>query len=268
MPTFKSPLQQAVLKILTALVRILMRNGMAYGEFDQLVRKSFVDVAFDEFGVEGKKQTASNVAILTGLNRKEVTKFRDIDSQASSSTNSRQYNRLVRVLGGWVNDPAYLDQNGNPRDLDFEGNASFSELVKNYSGDMPVVAMQKALTQAGNISVLADNKMRLLSRAYLPTDEAPEKLTILGTDTRQLIQTIDHNLTSPADALRFQRKASNRSVHPESVPVIEQYVKKKSQTFLEEVDYLLSQHETDRADSAELSIAVFYHQSTDTDSKS
>jgi hypothetical protein len=267
MLSFKSPLQQAVLKILTALVRILMRNGMAYGEFDQLVRKSFVDVAYSEFAPEGTKQTASNVAILTGLNRKEVTKFRDIDSQ-TSSTNSRQYNRLVRVIGGWVNDPVYLDQNGNSRDLDFEGGASFSELVKNYSGDMPVVAMQKALTQSGNISVLDGNKIRLLSKAYLPTDEAPEKLEILGTDTRQLIQTIDHNLNSPVDALRFQRKASNRSVNPDSIPRIEKYLKKKSQTFLEEADFLLSQHETDQANGAELSIAVFYHQSPDTESKS
>ena len=253
-------LRNTLRKILLALVRTLLRNGMSHGEFDQVARKCFVDVAYRDFAPAGKKQTVSNVAILTGLNRKEVKKLVELDLQQFGG-DKRQYNRVVRVLGGWINDPRYLRKDGNPRDLEYEGKGSFSELVKDYSGDMPVAAMQKVLTRSANIKFTDDNKLRLLSHAYLPSDDPVEKLAILGTDTSELISTIDFNLTAAEEALRFQRKASNPKVALESIPEIKQFLKRKGQAFLEEVDLYLSQHETDDDSSAELSVGLFYHES-------
>lgn len=253
-------LRESLRKILMALIRTLLRNGMSYGEFDQLARKCFVDVAYRDLAPAGKKQTGSNVAILTGLNRKEVKKLADLDLE-QPMLDGRQYNRIVRVLGGWINDPRYLRGDGNPRDLDYEGRDSFSELVKNYSGDMPVAAMQKALQGAGNIKFNDNGQVRLMSHAYLPSNDPAEKLAILGIDTSQLIETIDFNLTAPEDALRFQRKASNARIAPAAVPQVKQFMKRRGQAFLEEIDLYLSQHESDDDSVAELSIGLFYHES-------
>ena len=257
-------LRNTLSKILMALVRTLLRNGMAYGEFDQIARKSFVDVAYRDFTPSGKKQTVSNVAILTGLNRKEVKKLSELDLE-QSPRDDKQYNRVVRVLGGWINDPRFLRKDGNPRDLEQEGENSFSELVKLYSGDMPVAAMQKVLLNSANIKFTDDNKVRLLSHAYLPSDDPVEKLAILGNDASQLVDTIDFNLTAAEEALRFQRKASNPKVAIESIPEIKQFLRRKGQAFLEEVDLYLSQHETEDDSSAEVSVSVFYHESKDED---
>src|SRR5262245_64623233 len=41
-----------------------------------VVRQVYVDVALQEFGLPGRKQTTSRVAILTGLSRKEVARLR------------------------------------------------------------------------------------------------------------------------------------------------------------------------------------------------
>ena len=253
-------LRNTLKNILTAIIRTLLRNGMSYGEFDQIARKCFVDVAFRDFAPEKKKQTVSNVAILTGLNRKEVKKLHELDADQGDA-GGRQYNRVVRVIGGWINDPRFLRKDGNPRDLDYEGERSFSELVKQYSGDMPVAAMQKVLTGSGNIKFTDDNKVRLLSHAYLPSDDPVEKLTILGNDTSELIETIDFNLTAPEEDLRFQRKASNPQVDPEAIPEIKQFLQRKGQAFLEEVDLYLTQHESTDDSGVELSVSVFYHES-------
>ncbi|MCP4980095.1 MAG: hypothetical protein GY935_06325 [Gammaproteobacteria bacterium] len=242
-----------------SLIRTLLRNGMSYGEFDQIARKCFVDVANKDFSPAGKKQTVSNVAILTGLNRKEVKKLSELDFESASD--SRQYNRVVRVLSGWINDPRFLRKDGNPRDLEYEGVDSFSELVREYSGDMPVAAMQKVLLRSANIKFTDNNKVRLLSHAYLPSDDPIEKLTILGTDTSQLVDTIDFNLSAAEEELRFQRKASNPRVAVTSIPEVRQFLKRKGQAFLEEVDLYLSQHESDDDSSAELSVGLFYHES-------
>jgi hypothetical protein len=253
-------LKQSLRKILMSLVRALIRNGMSYGEFDRIARKCYVDVALRDFAPAGKKQTVSNVAILTGLNRKEVKKLAELDLGQAAADN-RQYNRVVRVLGGWINDSRYLLANGNPRDLDYDGEGSFSELVKAYSGDMPVAAMQKVLLAAGNIRFTDDGKVRLMSHAYLPSDDPVEKLVILGTDTSQLIETIDFNLTAAEEELRFQRKASNARVAPEAIPQVKQFLRRRGQAFLEEIDLYLSQHESDDDSAAELSIGLFYHDS-------
>jgi len=143
-----------------------------------------------------------------------------------------------------------------------EGDHSFSALVRKYSGDMPVAAMQKALVESANISIANDRKVRLLSHAYLPAGDSAEKLSILGTDTRQLIETINHNLNAQPEDLRFQRKASNHRVPVASIPAIKQYTQRKGQAFLEDVDLYLSHHESRDEETVELSVSVFYHEST------
>ena len=168
----------------------------------------------------------------------------------------------MRVLGGWINDPRFLRKDGVPRDLNYDGKDSFSELVKQYSGDMPVAAMQKVLLGSANIKFDDDGgKVRLMSHAYLPSNDPVEKLTILGIDTSQLIDTIDHNLSAAEDELRFQRKASNARITPDSIPQFKQYLNRKGQAFLEEIDLYLSQHETDDDSTVELSVGLFYHES-------
>ncbi len=262
-------LHQAVRNILTALVRTLLRNGMAYGEFDQIARKCFADVAYRDFAPSGKKQTVSNVAIVTGLNRKEVKRMLELDANQTES-GSRQYNRSIRVIGGWINDPDFLNTNGQPRDLPYEGAQSFASLVRKYSGDMPVVAMQEALVKSGNISLSDDNQVRLLSHAYVPADDPLENIAILGVDTEQLIDTINHNITAASNNLRFQRKASNHQVSIAAIPAVKRFLARKGQAFLEEVDHYLSEHESADSDTSELSVSVYYHESPadDQDSKS
>jgi len=255
-------LRNSLRKILMALFRTWLRNGMSYGEFDQVARKCLVDVAYRDFAPRGKKQTVSNVAILTGLNRKEVKKLAELDL-AKPDANSNQYNRVVRVLGGWINDPRYHRKDGEPRDLEYDGSRSFSDLVKRYSGDMPVAAMQKVLLNSANIRFTDDGKVRLMSHAYLPSNDPLEKLVILGNDTSELIDTIDYNLTAAEEALRFQRKASNPRVARNSIPVIKRYLQRKGQAFLEEIDLYLSQHEADDESTSKISIGLFYHEADD-----
>jgi hypothetical protein len=261
MQTIQQTLNNTLKKILSALVHTLLRNGMSYGEFDQVARRCFVDIAYKDLLSSQKKQTVSNVAILTGLNRKEVKKLHELDADQSVS-NSKQYNRSIRVIGGWINDPAFLRVDGAPKDLEYEGDDSFTALVRKYSGDMPVAAMQEALIESNNISITDDRKVRLLSHVYLPSDDPVEKLSILGTDTQQLIETINHNITAQPEDLHFQRKASNHKVPLGSIPAIKQYTQRKGQAFLEEVDLYLAQHDSGDEETVELSVSVFYHEST------
>lgn len=54
--------------------------------------------------------------------------------------------------------------------------ASFSELVKRYSGDIPVRAVLDELLRVGAVKQLRDGRICLLSRGYIPQKGSAEQL--------------------------------------------------------------------------------------------
>jgi len=248
----------AILTLLRPLVRILIRNGIAYGSFAELAKKVYVDVAFEHFAPEGKKQTISRVSALTGLTRKETRRLHELDDTDAGNSEQR-YNRAVRVISGWVNDSRFQDGAGEPALLSIEGDDNaFAELVKEYSGDMTTQSMLAVLTTAGNVEKQGE-QLRLVRRAYLPGNDPTEKLTILGKDSAELIATIDHNLTAIKDQRRFQRKVSNHHVRPDAVKSFKAMAARKSQLLLEDFDAWLSEHEVSDDDSGRyISVGIYY----------
>ena len=165
-----------------------------------------MEVAKAEFGIPGKKQTTSRIAILSGLTRKDVQR---ISAQPPNSKliSEEAYHRASRVITGWVRDPDFGDGKGHPHPLRMEGKrASFRALVKRYSGDIPVRALLDEVLRVGAVKQLKDGRICLLSRGYIPQKGSVEKLQVLGSDTADLIATIDHNVYQKPRKPRFQRK--------------------------------------------------------------
>ncbi|NIW13260.1 MAG: hypothetical protein GWN31_04870, partial [Candidatus Thorarchaeota archaeon] len=208
----KKILASATLRILRPLIRILLRNGVPFGSFADLARWAYVDVAVREFAIKGRKQSTSRVSILTGLSRKEVSRLRSTEALGNSVDVDR-YNRAARVVGGWITDGRFTDKKGQPLALAFEkGEASFSDLVRDHSGDVPARAILDELLRVGLVKVEKKDRIRLLSRAYVPRGDEPQMISILGTDVSHLIKTIDHNISAQDDAPLFQRKVSYDNV--------------------------------------------------------
>ncbi len=241
----KKTLFGAIVSLLRPLVRILLRNGVPYGTFADLAKYVYVKVAMEEFSLPNRKQTTSRVSIITGLTRKEVSRVQGLSDNTNDETVDR-YNRAARVVTGWVRDSRFSDSTGNPAVLVIEGaGASFSELVRNFSGDMPVRAVLDELERVGTIERLPDGRVRLLARAYIPATSDVEKLGILGTDVRDLILTIDNNIIRDAGQRFLQRKVSYDNLPREIIPELRHISSKKGQLFLEELDSFLSQHDRD-----------------------
>lgn len=260
----KQALSKAFLKLFRPLARILIRNGVSFSAVADWAKKVYVDVAFEEFKEPGKKQTISRVSALTGLFRREVKRLHELDADTELNGADR-YNRAVRVISGWVNDTDYQSASGRPALLPFEGaQTSFSSLVRAYSGDIPARAMLTVLESANCVEETSNGKLRLVRHAFIPSDDAIDKLHILGTDVAELIATIDHNLTFPPDDLYFQRKVSNARLHPEAVAEFRHLASQRAQTLLEELDAWLSAHEVREEDTEQeaqsVSLGIYYSQ--------
>ena len=67
----KQGLITAYRRLMRPLIRILIRNGVAYGEFAEIAKEVYIDVAASDFKVPHRKMSQARISILTGLTRKE-----------------------------------------------------------------------------------------------------------------------------------------------------------------------------------------------------
>jgi hypothetical protein len=238
-------LAAALHKLLHPLVRVLLRSGIPYGLFADIVKHVYIEVADDEFKIPGRKQTVSRVSVITGLSRKEISRVKEL-ANADVAELADRYNRAARVISGWVRDSRFRDDQGEPVALGLEGQgATFTQLVKDFSGDVPPRAILDELINVGAVESLDDGRIRLVSRAYVPRDSKADKLGILGTDVAQLIATIDHNVHQTEAEPRFQRKVSYDNLPEEALEELRQMSGTAAQALLEKIDRWLQTQDRD-----------------------
>ncbi len=248
----KETLLSAFRQLMRPLVRILLRHGVSYGEYADTAKTVFVEVAKKDFQLPGKKQTQSRIAIITGLTRKEVGRISDLlDNKASPSTSN--LNRVGRVLAGWHQDPSFTGPYGLPLELDFDkGDSSFTTLVRRYSGDMPARAMLEELKRVDAVKILAGQKIRALTRSYIPAQVDTAHIQFMGVAIRDLAETLDFNLDQEIEGGYFERRVwTPTGIAQRDMPQFDSLVTEKGQQFLELLDNWLTTKETEAEETPE-----------------
>lgn len=245
------PLRTGILsayrRLMEPLIRILIRNGVSYGEFAELLKTLFVEVAKQDFHIPNRKVSQSRIAILTGLSRKEVAK-QLATIAAGGIVATSNLNRVNRVLTGWHLDPEFTGPYGLPVELPFEatGSPSFVSLVRKYSGDMAPRAMLDELLRVRAVEELANGALKVLSRAYVPGNLDPDGLERLGEVVRNFINTAEFNMEKTAPgAGRFERVVfADDGIRADLLPAFDALLRRKGQQLLIELDNWLSSKET------------------------
>jgi hypothetical protein len=238
-------LSAAVLRILRALVRILLRYGMPFDGFIELAKRIYIEVATKEFEIPGRKQSISRISTLTGIYRREVSRVMELPPIDDADITAR-HNRAARVIGGWLQDPDYANADGQARVLELAGDSpSFTHLVRKYSGDIPPRAILDELIRVGAVDQDKDGNIYLLSRAYVPQHGEADMIGILGTDVTDFISTIDHNLQFGESDSRLQLKVAYDNLTSESVTEFKQLAGKRGRDLLEEFNAWLAQRDRD-----------------------
>lgn len=266
-----NPLHQALFRILRPLARLLLRNGIPYGEFAELVKKAYVAAALEDFPDGRRRPTDSRAAVMTGLTRKEVKRQREVlTGEDAGKPDVLHTNRASRVVSGWVHDAAFQTAAGEPANLPLDGGVSFSALVKKYSGDMPSRAVLDELLRVGVVSVDSETgALTLKQRADVPAGDSKEMLQIFGEDVSDLIATVDHNLVAGEGGQQplFQRTLTYSNIPPDVMEAWRAHAAEQSQALLEQLDSWLgpkdrdvsgNQQDASPHESFRTGISVFY----------
>ncbi len=232
-----------IYKILRPLVKLLIRQGIAYGAFSDIAKRVYVDVAGSDFAIEDKKQSVSRVAILTGINRREVGRL--IKEDVLDITEREEYNPAARTISAWMSRKDYTDDAGQPLSLPFEGEVSFSVLARQYGRNVPARAILDELLRIKAVVKDADDNIVLLQRSYIPADNVEETLQIFGEAVSDLFATLNHNLQPDVNNKRLQRTVAYTNIPVECLPKIRTQGQQEAQDFLVQVNTWLSECDRD-----------------------
>ena len=232
-------LQKAVTRVLSPLVRLLLRHGVSHAEFSNWAKQAYVDQADNHFGLDGKSPTVSRTAIITGINRKEVKRIRELPTEVGTGVS--KHNRAIRVVTGWLQDEAFLNSRGQAKPLIYgEPQDSFNQLVKRFGGDVPARAMLDELVRVGAVKHDKD-KVSLLRKGYVPDQSESALLDIFSTSATDLLTTLDHNLRSNNGApRRLQMSVAYDDVTDEGRDAFQALSAEKSLELLKKLDQTLS----------------------------
>lgn len=262
-------------RVMQPVIRIFLRMGFSAEQISQMVRKLAVDAAMehDEFRAPNRKRAfIAHAAVLTGLSRKEVAKLQGIEELADVM-DTRQVDRSVRVLAGWINDMRYRDASGNrplaSLPLKSPNGVSFHQLVREYGGDVPPRSVLDALVQRG--AVTKQGKSVELIQDY-PTQAGgkDEAMEFIGIMLRDVLDTAEYDLRPGVENPRLFREWYQRHVPAENVSAAQAMIREETMALGRRIEERLAtiSHVAPKAntDYRRVGVGAYYFES-DTDRK-
>lgn len=132
-------------RFMTELASILLSRGITFAEFGELAKRSFIKAAGRRSTLRNGRINQSKISVLTGLRRGEVRRFLKAQKSALAPQSP-----LDGVISGWCSDARFAHSDGTPKKLSVRGSRnSFSDLVREYAGDIPPRALLNELRDIG-----------------------------------------------------------------------------------------------------------------------
>lgn len=237
-------------------MRLLIRHGVSYRLFADVARHVYVDVAEQDFPLDGRRPSNARTAVLTGINRKDIAKLKNRPHPLSEASMEAP-TPAARVITAWLNDSNFREADGSPRELVIEEESShypdqltFSSLVKEYSSDVPVRALLDELERIAAVEKVGEDRVRLIVNGYIPIQDMQENLRIFGTAAADLLRTMDHNISGNGNSRLIQRTVSYDDIPIELLQQVRLRSHNEAEAFLLQVNEWLAR--CDRGENQDL----------------
>lgn len=234
-----SPLALAVRRVLRPLVRLLLSHRLGYPWLCEVLREIYVEVAEQDFPLDGKPQTDSRISLLTGVHRKSVHELRSPEAGKAQHT-PPAITLGTQLVARWVSDPAYAAEGGAPAPLPRlarqGGEVSFESLVASVSKDIRARAVLDEWLRLG--VVRQDGDLVVLNTdAFVPAQGFEEKVFFFGRNVH------DHLAAATSNVMGGSPPFLERSVHydglrPESVYALTASAEESGMRTLKELNRL------------------------------
>jgi hypothetical protein len=234
-------------RVLQPLVRILVRFGVSAGELKAIVDSVYAHAGSEYLAEQGEKVTYSKLAVITGINRAFLPAILANPQDEFRPRSNTQLHRAARVLNGWFDDKLFQTSFGDPAVLSVDGERrSFRKLVELYSGGVYHQTMLSELERVGAIRLVGGDQVRAVRRTPISGSANIEYVLTTGETAGDLLNTLEHNLTSPA-AEQLPVRAHIGMVDSRALPLFRAQLGKRADALLEVLDIFMRSHGPERA---------------------
>jgi len=208
--------------LLRPLIRALISQGVTAPAFYRLVKRVYVEVAEDEFGLDGKRVTDSRISVLTGVHRRDVAALRG-GARDEDAALRNKVTLITSVVGRWLASEATTDPGGQPLALPRAGEdgPSFERLVASINRDVrPRTVLDEMLRQ--NL-VTADAETGMLSlnaKAFVGPEDMDQRIYFFGENVGDHLAAAVDNLLAE-EPPHLERAVFYNRLTPGSVDRIE-----------------------------------------------
>ncbi|WP_342623269.1 DUF6502 family protein [Pseudomonas alkylphenolica] len=225
-PTLPPALLSALRRVMRPLVRLMLRKGVTYTVFADLLKEVFVDVADREFRLDDKAPSDSRISLLTGVHRKDVRRLRKEDDTASMAL-PENITLGAQLVNAWTSNPPFCKAAGQalplPRLASVGGDVSFDALVAQVSTDIRARVVLDEWLRLGVVRLDEQDCVHLEAQAFVPQKGFDEKAAYLAHNLHDHASAAVHNLTAQGQPF-FERSVHYDALSPASVEVLRETV--------------------------------------------
>ena len=217
-PTIPPSMLSALRRVMRPLVRLMLRKGVTYTMFADLLKEVFVDVAHREFRLDGTVPTDSRISLLTGVHRKDVRRLRSEggESLAALPENITLGAQLVNM---WTTGKPFCSAPGQalplPRLASVGGDCSFDALVAKISTDIRGRVVLDEWLRLGIVRLDDQDCVHLEAQAFVPQKGFDEKAAYFGHNLHDHACAAVHNLSGDGQPF-FERSVHYDALSPAS----------------------------------------------------
>lgn len=204
-------LQRAVEELLLPLARLCVGRGLPFGQAEELFKRAYVAAAREARREQGGSDTRdiSQVAVATGLHRREVSRIGD-------EVPTRSVQRpapATQLVTRWLAEPTLRQRNGRPRKLPRQGPApSFEALAASITRHVHARSLLDELQRRGLVELSADGEtVELRADRIAPTEDEARLFEFLAANAG------DHLAAAVANVLHGDRRHFEQAVFSDSM---------------------------------------------------
>lgn len=240
----------ALALLLKPLVRLLIRKHLAFPVMRDLLKQLYVEQAGELIEQDGEPPSYSRLFILTGIHRKDIKRLSETPECEQSLADNRSLGG--QLIANWLAQPAYLDQQGQPRALPFSGDdqaPGFKQLVTAASKDIRPRAMLDEWLRQGIVRQ-QDGAIVLNRKAFVPGKDFDRLCDYFGHHIHDHLASISHNLLDEGDPM-FERSVYYGRLTPASINILKQQARQQGDELLQHLNQSAMQlYQQDKDDPA------------------
>ncbi|WP_060510149.1 DUF6502 family protein [Pseudomonas sp. NBRC 111124] len=272
-PTLPPSMLSALRRVMRPLVRLMLRKGVTYTMFTDVLKEVFVDVAHREFRLDDKVPTDSRISLLTGVHRKDVRRLRS-EHEASIATLPENITLGAQLVNVWTRCAPFCTASGQalalPRLASVGGDCSFDALVAKISTDIRGRVVLDEWLRLGIVRLDDQDCVHLETQAFVPQKGFEEKAAYFGHNLHDHACAAVHNLSGEGLPF-FERSVHYDALTPASVDMLREAVSKDGMQTLLAFSRLAAELENTDVPSHEqrqrITVGLyFYTEATDPDS--